>query len=407
MRTLVVIAAVMTMAGTLLAGMELSSARLYKKQGEWLKSLDFYNQALVKDADNLDAYFERGELYKEIAADAAKADMVKELAADAADPAAELYDRMLADFHEAQISRNDKDASDVKRISKAVTKILQERWNNFYFAAVQYDSVFAARLATGATKAEAAPLAQQALRELDLAIKMQPGKWNTYGLKAQIYGRLGDRAAALENWSLAREHIEQSDMRKKEPENFEQAVSVIYGNLLENYYNLDRYAETVRIADEMLKQNPASVDAVQFKAFALAQMAADAAFSTAQADSMKQVAIDALQVARKVRPDDAIIAFYIGQFNLQLKDTAAAVAAFEDLLQIDSTDREVLFALGVIHLEGGSFVNTEKARDLFKRIIDLDVNHAGAWVNYGIALIRLGDNEAGRKAIESGKALEK
>lgn len=407
MRTSMVIAAVMAIAGALFAGMELSSARLYRKQGEWLKSLEFYNQALEKEPDNLAAYFERGELYKDIAADPAKAGMAKEIAGDAPDAAAELYDRMLADFRNAQTPHSDKDEKDAKKITKDVNKILQERWNHFYFQAVQFDSVFSARMAAGETAEAAAPSANQALRELDLAIKVQPEKWNAFGLKAQIFGRLGDRAAALDNWTLARQTIEKSDMRKKEPDDYDQAIAVIFGNLLENNYNLDRYPETVHIADEILKQNPESVDAVQFKAFALAQMATDDSLTKAQSDSMKQVAIDALEFARKVRPDDPIIAFYIGQFNLQLQDTAAAISAFEDLLKIDSTDREVLFALGVIHLEGGSYVDTRKALDLFRRITELDSNHAGGWINYGIALIRLGDNEAGRAAIEKGRALEK
>jgi hypothetical protein len=43
-------------AGVVLAAaMELTSARLYKKQGEWLKSLQFYDEALRKDPSLLEA----------------------------------------------------------------------------------------------------------------------------------------------------------------------------------------------------------------------------------------------------------------------------------------------------------------------------------------------------------------
>jgi len=61
--------------------------------------------------------------------------------------------------------------------------------------------------------------------------------------------------------------------------------------------------------------------------------------------------------------------------------------------------------MGVLYLEGGSHINTAKARDTFARIVELYPDHGPSWINYGIALIRLKDNVKGKEAIEKGKAL--
>ncbi|MBK6766852.1 MAG: tetratricopeptide repeat protein [bacterium] len=47
--------------------MELTSAKIYKKQGEFAKALEFYDQAVAKDPSDPEALFERGELLGEIA----------------------------------------------------------------------------------------------------------------------------------------------------------------------------------------------------------------------------------------------------------------------------------------------------------------------------------------------------
>ena len=79
--------AVFIMAGAVLAGsMEMTSARLYRKQGEFLKSLDFYNTELEKNSTNLEALYERAEMLGEIAADSNKADLQKQIAGDANSP---------------------------------------------------------------------------------------------------------------------------------------------------------------------------------------------------------------------------------------------------------------------------------------------------------------------------------
>ena len=54
---------------SLWAGVELTSAKIYKKQGEFAKAIEFYDQAVAKDPTDPEALFERGELVGQIAMD--------------------------------------------------------------------------------------------------------------------------------------------------------------------------------------------------------------------------------------------------------------------------------------------------------------------------------------------------
>jgi tetratricopeptide (TPR) repeat protein len=331
--------------------------------------------------------------------------VAKQIAGDKPNPQFELYDRMLADFREAQTARTPKDESTVKKLKKKIEAILQDRWMHFYSQAVQNDSTYTHAVTEKIETPDPRMYLQTAIENLDMAIKMQPGKWNAYGLKAQVYGKLNERPASAENWQLALSKIDSSGMATSEPEDYRKAVDVIRANLLEQYYSMDQYDETVHLADKILQVEPDNVDAVQFKAFSLARKASDTTLTGDQRKVLKNQAIAALEAARAARPDEPVIIYYIGQFHLQLGDTAQAIQAFQDFLKVDSTDREVRFALGVIYLEGGTFANQAKARDEFYTLVASDSTDAASWVNYGITLIRMGKNLEGKEAIERGKAL--
>ncbi|RPH95341.1 hypothetical protein EHM69_04700 [candidate division KSB1 bacterium] len=403
-RTLIIVAITIIASTVFAAAMELTSARLYKKQGELLKSYQFYTEALRKEPGSLDAYFERGQLVSEIAADSTKADIAKQIAGDKPNPQLALYDLMLADFQEATTPRTSADESAVKKLRKKIDEILQERWTYFYFLGVQNDSSYMKAKTENVQDPDPGLLLSAALASLDMAIKILPDRWNAYGLEAQIYGKLGDRKKAADYWQLALTKIDASDMKKKEAENYATAIDVIHGNLLENYYNLDRFPETIELADAILAKDSLSMDAIQFKAFALARMASDTALTAEQRTAMKNEAITALNRA-KAGSNDPVIIYYIGQFHLQLADTAAALASFKEYLKLDDKDREVRFAIGVIYLEGGSYINTELARDEYARLTELYPDDGAAWINYGIALIRLNNNVHGKEAVEIGTAL--
>lgn len=410
--------AVLVFVSAALAGsMEMTSARLYRKQGELFKSLQFYNTELQKNPGNVEALFERGEMTGEVAIDSSKFGMQKEfaksillahLAADTllnpvtrdslgrqieangiANPQRALFETMLMDFNKVRNAASNKDA---KKMGKKMDEMLNRFWATYYSAA---------------TKSDTLENYDKALAQLDVAKLFKPLDWHTDALVAQLFEKKQQPEKALEAWERAHQYLETSGLKKDKPEEYKQAMDVIRARLLEGYYNLENYPKAIEYADEMSKDDPTNSDAVQFKAFSLAQLAADTSNTSEQRDSLRAVAVAALNEAKKARPDYAPIMYTIGQFNIQLGDTAEALKAFEEYLTKEPSDRDALFVVGVLYLEGGSYINTEKARDTFKTLTETHADDGAAWINFGIATIRLGDNVNGKKYIEKGKELNK
>jgi tetratricopeptide (TPR) repeat protein len=414
-RVLVFILLLLVTSLALAANMELTSARLYKKQGEWLKSIQFYTESLKKDPAQLDAYFERGEMYMEIASDPARADLAKQLAPDAADPRVEMYKRMLADFDSAKTARTSKDEGAAKKNAKKISDNLQMQWVHFYAAAVGSDTM--ATIYTKAGQADSAQFAyNQALKALDLALLIDPARWNTYGFKAQIYGKLDSTNLSATYWQQTVDRILVQQQNKNNSDATKQeladGLAIARENLLVDCYNLGRRDCVMAQADAILALEPTNINAIQLKANSLAQMATDTTRTAEQRNQLKQEAIQALEKARDSQTgkggDSTVLAdilYTIGQFNLQLGDTAKAIEAMNQSLAAKPNDTDALFLIGVMYLEGGRFVNTEKARDTFKKIVDFDPENRPALTNYGVALIRLGQTDEGRKQIEKAKAL--
>ncbi len=379
---------VMAVVSAGIAGsVELTSARLYKKQGELLKSLEFYDAELQKNPGNLEALYERGELLGDIASDTSKASLLREIAKDEPNPQRAVYARMLADFEQVKAGGDDKY---VKKVSKKMDEQLTRFWHAAYMAAAKYDS---------------AQAYDSALQVLQTAILLKPEDWHAYGLQAQIFEKMEQPDKAIQAWEDAHKHIDQGNFAKEKPEDYKQAIEVIHARLLEGYYDSGDYRKAIDFADQMIAADPANADAVQYKAFSQAQLASDTSLTEAQRDSMRREAVQALDAAQKSRPDYSPIIYTKGQFCLQLGDTACAMQEFTNYLELEPQDRDALLIVGVIYLEGGSFVNTKKACDTFKALTEYHPEDGAGWINYGIATIRLGDNENGRKYIEKGKQL--
>jgi tetratricopeptide (TPR) repeat protein len=388
MRRIYIALAVLLCSSVVFAGsMELTSARLYKKQGELLKSLQFYNAELQKNPGSVEALFERGELLGEIAADPGKETLKLEASDSAANPQRTLFERMMADFDKVRASADNKDA---KKMAKKMDDQLGRYWYTFY---------------TGAVKSDSLKQDSLALQQVDMALLFKPRDWRTFALQGQVFNRMDQQGKSLEAWDKAHRLIDETNLAKEKPEEYKQATSVIHARLLEGYYNAGQYTKAIEYADQIVADEPDNADAVQFKAFSLAQLASDTTITSKARDSLRAVAVAALTAAQKARPGYAPILYTIGQFNIQLGDTAEALRAFEEYLKIDSTDRDARFVVGVIYLEGGTYADNKKALNTFQTLTRYHPEDGAAWINLGIATIRAGDNAAGKKYIEKGKEL--
>ncbi len=383
------------------AGMELTSAKIYKKQGEIAKAIEFYDLAVAKEPDNAEALFERGELLGIIAMDQSQVGLRKKIAGETDTPQREVLKKMVADFDAVRAMGDDKKA---KKYAKKIDEIIQDIWWEFYGKAVASDSVYRGMEESGSLENSEAVI-NNGLAAATTAIMLDPGHWSSRFVYAQLKGfqeRDDDYVAA---WSEALSALDNSDLKSNDPETYASNRTYVNLQLIQYFYSKSDYVKTLEIADRMLSDEPGLVEAVQYKAYALATMASDEERPVEERDSLKLVALDALTSAKDSNPDDENIIYYIGQFNLQLKDTAAALAAFDEYLLRAPDDPIVLAMQGVIYLESEKFGDLKKAIEKLGAAKDADPENSAFWTNYGIALLRDGQNEAGRKAMEKGSEL--
>ncbi len=400
-RTFFIVVLMLVVSSSVYAGLELTSAKIYKKQGDFAKSMEFYDQAVAKEPDNAEAVYERGELLGMIAMDQAQVGIRKRIAGDVPDPQVALLERMVKDFDAVR----GMDEKQTKKYLKKIDQIIDDDWWVFYGKAVQQDSVYRAMESTGNMENVQA-VVNTGLAAASTAIMLNPKHWSSRFVYAQMLGLQQKDDAYVKAWQDALVALDNSDLKAKEPDGFKSNRR--YGNLqlIQYYYAKDDYTKTLEMADLMLKEEPDLTEAVQYKAFSLATLANDETRTDVVRDSLKRVALDALSHAKESNPNDENILYYIGQFNLQLKDTAAAMKAFDEFLLKAPTDGTVLALQGVIYLEGGpAFNNLDLAIKKLEEAKNAEPENGAFWTNYGIALLRKGKNEDGMKAMEKGKAL--
>jgi tetratricopeptide (TPR) repeat protein len=413
-----------------LAGADLTSARIYRNQGDLAKAISFFNQEIEKAPDSYAAIFERGEVYGMIAMDPSKKGVLRDIAGDAADPQREILKKMLADF---DVLRNlsDESAKDKnKKNLKKIDSILREYWTEFYNGAVDSDIKHAealakvdslaalgdtTRLPEGSTEKTqfeiqtdlAKEYEELVLRQTENAILLIPEEWNPFALKAQAIDRAHRVDEANKVWETALAALAASDLKDKDKAKYDEAWLIIQLHLLQNYYNYSNYPSAVIVADQILAEIPDNEDAIVFKGFALTNMANDTARTAEEKRLLRIDALAALETAHKATPDDSALLFYLGQFNLVNGDTAKAIDWWTAYTAADTTDSDILFQIGYIYLEGGSFIDYAKSEAVYQQLVDRHPDKCEGWINLGIAQIKQEKNQVGTANVKKGEECAK
>jgi tetratricopeptide (TPR) repeat protein len=84
-----------------------------------------------------------------------------------------------------------------------------------------------------------------------------------------------------------------------------------------------------------------------------------------------------------------------------VKDPATAISAYEKLLGILPDNDDVMYDLAAVYDQTGAL---DKARDLYRRILDRDPNHMGALLALGRVEIRRGQAEAGLESLNKAQS---
>lgn len=270
-RTFIQFALIAAVISVAYAGVAFTSAKIYKKQGDFAKAMEFYDQAAVEESDNLDVFFERGELLGMIAMEPANIGLRKKIAGDAENPQLAVIKMMLSDFDVLRAKEDDKKA---KKHLKDIDKIIEGYWWDFYSIAVDADSIYRAKAESGNTEGIEKDITK-GLAAASVANLLDPNNWSSRFVYAQLKGYQEKDSSFVDAWQNAIMALEGSELKKKEPENFGNNMRYANLQLIQYYYSGEDYLNTLRIADRLLSNEPGLIDAVQYKAYALATLAND------------------------------------------------------------------------------------------------------------------------------------
>lgn len=413
-----------------LANADLTSARIYRNQGEFVKADHFFSLAIEKSPDLYAAYFERGELYGMIATDRTKKGVMRDILGEIEDPQYAMLERMLADFAVVQGIEDEKVRSKQKKNLKKMENIIESYWTDFYNESVDADVKHTEKLAEVDSLAAAGDTTrtpegseeltvydqavktaetyqETVINRTDLCILLKPEEWNPYALKAQVLDRVGKIDEAMVVWEKALASLNASKMKKEDEAKYMEAWRIIQLHRIQNYYNFDNYPKTIEVADEILATEPENQDAAVFKAFALTNLLNAADDSTEGKEAMREEAIAALHAAFEVTPDDAAIPFYLGQFNLDKGDTTKALEWWTTYTELDPEDFEVLFQIGYIYLEGGSYIDYVKSEAIYQELVNRHPDQCTGWINLGVSQIKQDRTKIGSENIKKGEECSK
>lgn len=232
---------------------------------------------------------------------------------------------------------------------------------------------------------------EETVQSMETAALVLPTKWETYNVLALAYDALGklDSADAMYNKAIA---------LQPETKKYDLYCRLAYVQLQEKKYQASNDNAVVVIngtTDDSLRE-----DAVEISARALTFM------------GRTQEALTMFDQMIKARPGNPDAYYDRGVLHLEIKDTANAIVDFQKVLDFEPKDFDVLKRLGLIFLDGGSFIDYQKALDYYQRARELIQDNQGTLGDryniargIGKALVNLGRAEDATPYLNEAKEL--
>jgi len=349
---------------------EMNSAKLYKKQGEIDKSIEWFEKAIAKKPDNPESHFLLGELYGQ---KNRMADMVREF--------------------DASLSYS-------KKYEKEIQMLRQK-----YFA----DNF------NGGVKAANAQDYPAALQAFTNARNIDPKQIDTYKNLAFVYLRLDSIPAALAAYrellaikpddhetyvTIASIHTQRKDYSKA-AEALEKAVTVapdsarprIIGDLGIMYDEMGKRDEAMKTYQDALKMNPGNKDLL-FNLGRLYLLRDD------YPNAIKQ-----LMEVLKTNPDDFYVNYSVGHSYLMIGERLDKKARNLEDEAMASKNKKKPDTVRIDSLRQAASEQFKAAIPYLKKAVELKPDEANAWQNLGVGYMRTGKTAEGTKAISKSDSL--
>jgi tetratricopeptide (TPR) repeat protein len=369
--------------GAAAQSVEMNSAKLYKKQGEIDKAIEFFEKAIAKKPENAEAHYLLGELYGQTGR---LADMIQEFDKSLA------YSKKYEKEIQAQRQKHFADSfnTGVKAANESdYAKALQGFMNARLIEPQQIDSY--KNLAFVYMRLDSIPAVLRVYHEL-LAIK--PDDYETYLTMASLHNQ------------QASSHMQGEDSAKAQAE-FAQAAELLQ--------------KAVGVAPDSVRPRIIGELGITYDMMGRG----DEAMKTYQ---------DAL----KITPGNKDLLFNLGRLYLMRDDYANAISQLTEVLKLNPEDFEVNYNVGLSYLKIGERLD-KKSREIedeamaakkkpntaridslrqaanekftaampyLKKAVEIKPDQGSAWHNLGVGYMRAGDQEKAKEAFAKADALE-
>jgi tetratricopeptide (TPR) repeat protein len=357
-------------SGVFAQSVEMNSAKLYKRQGEIDKAIEWFEKAIAKKPENAEAHYMLGELYGQ---KGRIQDMVREFETSLSH--SKKYEKEIIVYRQKYFADNFN--AGVKAANEEnYAAALQGFMNARVIEPEQIDSY--KNLAYVYMRMDSIPAVLRSYREL-LAIK--PDDYETYMTMASIHNQRQEYEKSAELLQKAVAAAPDS------------ARPRIIGDLGITYDMMGKPEEAMKTYQDALKMSPGNKDLL-FNLGRLYLMRDDYAN-----------AINQLTEVLKQNPEDFEVNYNVGLSYLkigerldkrarEIEDEAMTAKKKPNTARIDS-------------LRQAANANFNGAMPYLKKAVELKPDQGSAWHNLGVGYMRAGDQEKAKEAFAKAETLEK
>ena len=365
------VAVMIVLAGSLYAqSVEMNSAKLYKRQGETDKAIEWFEKAVAKKPDNPESRFLLGELYGE---KGRLAEMIRE------------FDASLAKS---------------KKYEKEIMALRQK-----YFA----------ESFNGGVKAANETNYPEALKAFMNARLFEPNNLDSYRNLAFVYLRMDSLDAVLrvyqqvltikpddyETYVTMASLVNQRKEYERSAEYLQKAVAVapdsakprIIGELGIIYDTMGKGEQAMTMYQDALKMSPGNKDLL-FNLGRLFLMRDDYPNAIAQLTEVLKQNPEDFEVNYNVGLSYLKIGERLDKKSRELEDAAMTAKKKPNTVRIDS-------------LKQASTAQFKAAMPFLLKAVEVKPEQGSAWHNLGVGYMRTGDTEKAKDAFAKAEALEK